>query len=499
MAKKIPVIISFEALDNVSAPLRKLNKKLEETQAPIKRFSNQLSRFGKASGITQLSNSVKNVGEGLMGVGNAAFTTALKLGGMATAGVIAFDKLVGGAIESNSKLAEIAERTGVSVEALQKWRFVAEQTGATTEDLDSAIVKFSKNLAQARLGKGPLVELLDQDSINQLTKLKDPEKAFTSFVDSMAQIPNEGDKILLLTTAFGKSADALVNMTQLSKAERQALMAQREAMGLLNQEQANRFRIVGDQMKALAIRFDVLKSKIALALLPVVQDVFGRMDAFIVQNQDKIVAFAQQFTEKLIPALEKIIPIVADMAVKFADWVAVGDNLQLLLGGIALIAAGPLISSIINLGGALITLTTKALIPLLAWLSPILIPLGIMAIKLAAIAGAAYVAYRGIFALGQAVGILDKNKEALSLGDIGGAVKNFVSNNVLGGNEQSLLAPPAATGLATAPKQDPRTMMSESRVVVDFNNMPKGARVRTEAKQDSNLEVGVGYALGGSN
>ena len=62
----------------------------------------------------------------------------------------------------------------------------------------------------------------------------------------------------------------------------------------------------------------------------------------------------------------------------------------------------------------------------------------------------------------------------------------------------SLFAPtaPATPGAGGSPADRAnRARGASSRVTVDFRNLPRGARVSTEAPADADLEVNAGYAL----
>lgn len=417
--KKVPVIISFEALDKISGPLRNLNKRLENTTAPFKRFRNQVDRFGNATGFTSF---VKGAG-----------IAALGLAGAITAGAYALDKFVMGAVESNSKLSEVAERTGVSVESLQKWRFAAEQTGASAAELDDGFTKFSKTLSMARVGKGPLIELLGKDSpfLNQLTHIKGTDKAFDQFMRQLSRVPDEADRITLAMAGMGKSSENLVNLAMLSDEERDKLMAQKEAIGLLDKAQTDAFRRMGDLQKAVGNRFEFISAVLASKLLPVFEDLFGKFDVWLKTNQPTLEKFADMFATVLPPAIDLFVKAIEKISAPLLLVAQHWDQIKTTIDSISNSSVGKIVGAVSK------------------YINPVdnIVP------------GAGM--FSALASNGQPNGPSVTNSSVI----------------------------PAAPGVQNSG--------SEATVKVMFENTPRGTRLQTDTTEGMALSVGMGIALGG--
>lgn len=308
--KKVPVIVSFKALDELSEPLRKLNQRIENTTKPIKNFQNQVSRFGRATGLTTF----------LAGARTAALGMAAAIAAAGFAAYKGFQMIIQSQVEANSTLADLSERTRISVGDLQKFRYVAEQTGASTEIMDAALGKFSKVLSQTRRGTGPLVELLGRDSgiVANLNRAKGTGKAFEYLMKQLRAVPNEAARFELIGAAFGKGNEELVNMTYLTDEETKKLYAEREAIGLVSQEQAEAFKRFGDLEKKISTRFSYLTAIVGSKLLPTFEKLFTQFDTWLSNHKQEIEEFGDGLAKLLPAGLAIAISLAGQLLVVFA-------------------------------------------------------------------------------------------------------------------------------------------------------------------------------------
>ena len=78
-------------------------------------------------------------------------STAIELLGVGEL-VSRFSEFAKGALEAGADLAEMAERTGVSVEELQGLSYAAKQSGVSTETLEKGIRKLQQTITSAAQG-----------------------------------------------------------------------------------------------------------------------------------------------------------------------------------------------------------------------------------------------------------------------------------------------------------------------------------------------------------
>lgn len=286
--KKSSVIISFEALDKISGPLRQVNRRLENFQAPFKRLNNQMTRFGKASGLSTLASWATRAGVALTGLG--------------IAGAYGLKRLSDRATELGSTIHDVSKKTGFNSTALQQWGAVAKDVGSDQESLNNGLVFFSKALSQARRGQGALVEAVGKGNpfLNNLIKIKDVTTAFEYFMDQVGSMKNEQDQIALSQAAFGRGSD-LVGLAQMSKTDREAI---RKKTPVLSPEEVKLLDDWGDKQAALANKFSVLSARAFVKLLPTMERLADKFDKFI-SGPD---------FDRLVYALENVVPAVANLA-----------------------------------------------------------------------------------------------------------------------------------------------------------------------------------------
>ena len=292
--KKFPVVISFEGLDRLSNPLRRVNQRLEQFQAPFKRLNNQFDRFGKASGLAT--------------VASWATRGAVALAAFAVAGGYALKRVSDRATELGSNLNDVSKRTGFNTDALQNWGFALRQVGGSQEDLNHGITVFSKNLAMARRGQGPLVETLGRGNafLNRLIRIKDVSKAFEYLITQLRSMPNEQNKILLNNAAFGKGMEEILGLTTMTNEELKKMFDKKLK---LSPEDIKTLDDWGDKQEALADKFNVLTARAFVKLIPALSQALDKFEVFIDSPAfDRFV----YVLEKSLPIALKAIEVVID-------------------------------------------------------------------------------------------------------------------------------------------------------------------------------------------
>jgi len=527
--KKVPVQFIFQGIDNLTGPLKQVNKKLAEIQAPVKRFQGQLQSFGKLSGFNALGTSITGVGSALGDLSRIGIGLGATLVGSVAAAGYAFKAFIGDTVSANAGLSDVSKKLGLSVESLQLWHFAAEQSGASAEDLDKLFLKFSNTLSKARRGTGELTELLGKDSnfLAKLTGIKKTEDAFDFFLRTLGKVPNEANQVALAVAGMGKSGPALIQLAELSDEERKKLFDQRKEIGLLNEEQAKKFKATDDQMKALGVRLSFLKTQFVAVLLPGVEKLFLKLESFIVANKERILDFADRIAEKLPAAIDETFLAIDDLQKKFEEWAPkikeVSDSLGGLAGVLKIVAAvvtiqvavamAGLIASVYELGIALATT-----------------PVGWFILGVTAMVGWAYLLKEAWDAFGGGIrgvfnGFVEWIKTTIPYGEkligvfttivdivkwlfnhslytllpatvfkIAGGLSDFTSNIRAGQSPENKVLPDMQTSSATQPAITPG---AESIMRIIMENVPRGTRIQTDANKDKlPVDFSVGYALG---
>lgn len=296
--KKVPVIISFEALDKVSGPIKQLAQRFEATKAPINRFQNSIFRLSRASGLTATFGALQTAAKWVAGI-------TVGLAAMGVAAYYAFNRMIGSSINANAKLQEVAERTGISTDALQKWQFAGKMTGATADDVSDSFRMFSRVLSDTRRGVGPLVDLFGKSSpfLADITKAKGTSEAMGVFMDGLARMKDPADFMKVGLAGMGRGSETLLKLAKGGKSARETLFRMKEAIGLVSQADIDAFNAIQDHWTALDDRFETVRSNFLAKLLPAFEKATTAFEAWLQKSNPDIMKLADQIAENLPAAL----------------------------------------------------------------------------------------------------------------------------------------------------------------------------------------------------
>lgn len=370
-AETFKLALVLKAFDGVTGPLRKINSALDQVQKPLRNFEKAIGNFGESSGINRLGESLSNVKEAASKVGSAVFSLVSKFALVGGAAVGIFGKIVNDTVESTSKLVDLRNATGASVESIQRLGFAFEQSGGNTEDFQSGLVKFSKNLGDAKRQAGPLFQILskyDRPLLQKMLSTKDTGEALTLFVKKIAQAKSDTVRLSLATAAVGKKSNvALASLAKDGPDNVDTLMA--KTPGVISNEQASRIESFGDLLGELGKRIGAIPRPIVAELIPVLDQLGNTFNSFLIGKEQAIRDWAKDFGAKLpgrikvlknafLGLWEKMKPIRDAVS-----WIASDSTrLQAALGILAAVIAGPviiamggLIASMVELGIAMLT------------------------------------------------------------------------------------------------------------------------------------------------
>ena len=134
----------------------------------------------------------------------AAFTVA----GLAERGISALINVGGQALKAAGDIADLADKTGLSIRTLQEMSFVAGQTGTTIEAFSNASLELGVRLARGGTGVTQAVKDLGLE-LKTLQGLS-PSEQFNEMADALGNIENPQERARLALEVFGKSAKEIL-------------------------------------------------------------------------------------------------------------------------------------------------------------------------------------------------------------------------------------------------------------------------------------------------
>lgn len=315
-------------LNNANAALRSMQSELKDTE---KKTTGLGAVFTAVKEKTdKWKTALKGVSDGLgTAIGAASKMTA----GIAAVGAaaVAAGAQVFNMTADMGKLADnlltTSAQTGVSTKTLQEWSYAAEFIDTDVDTMTGAMAKMINQLDSVASGSGDTARAFKKlhVSIKENGELKDSETLFLELVDALGKVENETQRDQLAMQIFGKSAQELNPL----------ILAGSAGLAKYSQEAQNAGVVMSDETVAA----------------------FGAFDDQMNVVNATLTGVKQNFVAALLPAMEKLLPVVQDIAARFSEWLQ-SDAAQTLLSGladkIAVIASdfsgnlGPAIDSVIS-------------------------------------------------------------------------------------------------------------------------------------------------------
>ncbi|MDH0640616.1 phage tail tape measure protein [Pseudomonas sp. GD03860] len=383
--------VIIKAVDQVTAPLRGIVGKVQAVSAGITR---SLDR----AGLPVFTQSLKNVGGAIGGVGSAVGESSQKLLGLgATLGITgaAFGVFINGYADATGAIGDAAERTGISRERFQELGFAAKLTGSSSEVLAGALQKMNLNVGAATKGSKDLKEMFSGLGINIRDaggKLKSTDALFDTFVDRISKIKDPSLQAQAAVKVFGKSATELLPLIREGKTGIGEMAAEARRLGVvLGDDAVREGEAFGDLLDTLSMAFKGVGNTIGSTLVPQLNKLGTILIENIVKYRPQIEAFAQSFAANLPGNIERLVGFMGQLydgiqpVIRAVGWLSDtfgGANVVLAVLGAYI--GGPLIVSLIGLAGAF-----KGLAIAIATT-----PVGWFLAAVAAIGAAAYIVYQ---------------------------------------------------------------------------------------------------------
>lgn len=524
----------IRAVDEATAPMRAVHAQMAKLMEPIRQVGASIAGMGKEAGLSHLTEGFKHVGEGI----KETVEHAKKLGEVLlfseVAGAAALYELTKSAVEAGSELKHAAERAGLTVDAYAQLRFAAGQAGVTQEEFAGSMDKFNKSLGLAKGRAGPLYEFLQRNAptvAQQVVHAKNMTEALGLMAGVFTKVQDPMRQAALQQAAFGKGSKEFAHFLSQGEVGIAALMKRYKDIAGSQEEFADRSEESEKALKETGAAFDGLRNAAATGLMPALKAIAEVVTGIVSGNRENIRAWAESAGK----AIETWVKGggIQDLVKWFREFGATVKKVVEFIGGlkgvaigVGAIMAGPLLMSIVSLGGALFSLVpaitsvvfsmgTLILGPVIAAISGFITAIGMGATAMEAFNLVLWANPVGAVVLGATalagVGLLIyKNWEPLKtffdelwesmkhpidsmkggmLGDMGAWIMGADPDGAPAG------APRASLGAGqVAPAGGGSLSPQTAKVSVHFENAPKGTRVVQDKGNTADVEVHSGLS-----
>ena len=232
--------------------------------------------LGKAQ--RELGKFKGGVGKALDGI-NASFTNMLKGFAALFAGreLLRFTQEV---IDLGDQLSKMSQKTGLSVEFLNGLTQAAALSGVSTEQLQIGLFQLNKNLLDTTRGTGEAKDSFAAMGIgakDAAALLKNPDEAFLTIADHLANIPDTMIRGAESMRIFGKSGAQLLPFLNQGREAIAAQIKEMQKQRPMTEAQVKAMEAYNDAMQNLTFAFQGLVTKGVTPLLPLLVDL---VDAF---------------------------------------------------------------------------------------------------------------------------------------------------------------------------------------------------------------------------
>lgn len=281
------------------------------------------------------SKSLKNMGSTLTkGITLPAVAAVAGLGAFAIKAGQAADELI-----------TMSNKVGISTTELQKMQYAARFVDVEVETMTDSMFKLTKTMGDANTGTKKAQEAFKKLGItykNDATgELLDSKQVWANAIDALGKIGNETERDALAMEIFGRSAKELNPLIVAGGDSLKQYGDEAERLGIImGDDQVKALGRFDDAMQQLQGSLEGAKNKIAVALLPALE---------------KMIPVVQ---EKLVPALANFAEKIATLIQKFLDLSPKTQGFILKLGAVV-VAAGPVLSVLSTVTGILAAVAGK--------------------------------------------------------------------------------------------------------------------------------------------
>lgn len=252
--------------------------------------------------FSELENKMKTTGQKMQKFGGSmqkvgkGFTSAITVPAMAAAGGLAAIAISAG--KTADELITTSNKTGLSTTALQELEYAARFVDVEVETMTDSMFKLTKNMDMARKGTGKQADAFKALGVkvtNTDGSLRDTKEVWADTIDALGSVGNESERDAMAYQLFGRSAQELNPLIKAGGDELKKLSQEAHDMGIImGEDDVESLGKFDDSMERLKASLGGAKNQIAIALIPAI--------------------------EKLIPVIQdKIVPAIMDFAGKIGD------------------------------------------------------------------------------------------------------------------------------------------------------------------------------------
>jgi len=315
-------------IDGVSNSARKSSSELGSTASSANKASSNLKGTGKsaestAKKIDRASKSLNKFGDSVKRTGDRM--TLMVSGPLIAAGAGAI-KLAKDFANTADSLLDAAAATGASTDAIQQWKYVAKQAGTSTKVFEDSVMRINRMMPQFEKGTGATSEAVARLGLDAKKFAgQDPSKTMLQIVNALQRVEDPAKRAEIGTALFSRRWESLAPVVDLGEKALSNFMktGSKYAHSNADLQKSNNFRMA---IERLGAAFTNAKEKLAIALMPILND-----------------QFVNALETSVVPAVVSLIAGLANLVKAFASLPAPIQSM--IVGALGfVVVVGPLLS-----------------------------------------------------------------------------------------------------------------------------------------------------------
>ena len=260
--------------------------------------------------LSDFSKATKNISKDLgtmsrnLGKVGAGLTKSITLPAIAAgAGLVTLAIKAGQAAD---ELITLSNQTGISTKTLQELEYASRFVDVSVEDMAKGLNKVTKAMGTANKNGEDYIELAGgikvatKDSNGQLL---DSEDMFYKVVDALGAMTNETEREIATQEIFGKSYQDIMPLIKAGTGALKGYKEEAERLGIIMSDtEVNALGKFDDSMQQLQATTVGLRNKVAIALLPALEDLVPVI-------RDDIVPAVVKFSDKATELIGKFLEL----------------------------------------------------------------------------------------------------------------------------------------------------------------------------------------------
>ena len=243
------------------------------------------------------------------------------------------------------ELANLAQKTGVSVEALSALTYVAQMSDTDLQGLVKGLQRLSVAMfdtqVQGEEGSAAL-KALGVSAVDASGQIRPTEQVLLDLADKFANMPDGADKAALAIKLFGKEGMSLIPLLNQGRAGITALMEEAERFGLvINSQTAQAAELLNDNLDRLRGMLEGVQRQIGAAVIPILADFteqvilaqsetgsFSNELQRITANREATITFLESVASGLAFIAESAVLLKRVIAQPFDSLTVVGKDIE---------------------------------------------------------------------------------------------------------------------------------------------------------------------------